>query len=81
MAGCGSELADAGTDLPGAGGGRTAEPIPVRGRSLDAVTVRRLRWTAPMHAGTWEARYLHTMHTRPTVVGCRPTRHAADCER
>jgi hypothetical protein len=54
MAGCGSELADAGTDLPGSRWWADRRGDPVRGRSLDAVTVRHLRWTAPMHTGTWE---------------------------
>jgi hypothetical protein len=81
MAGCGSKLADAGTDLPGCRwwADRRGDPgtRPVAGRGH--------RQTPPVdgaHAhGHLGARYLHTMHTTPTVVGCRPTRHAADCER
>ena len=81
MAGCGSKLADAGTDLPGCRwwADRRADPgtRPVAGRGH--------RQTPPVdgaHArGHLGSEVLAYNAYKPTVVGCRPTRHAADCER
>jgi hypothetical protein len=51
MAGCGSELADAGTELPECRWWANRRGDPGTRPVADAVTVRHLRWTAPMHTG------------------------------